>query len=141
MTIEAGCPRQGGIGKVKRIGRVKVVSLLGVIALAMVQASAAQACSCRPRTPEQIIEAATVVVDGKVMDVARSDGRIAATISVTRIVKGRVGRKLVIKTRDNSAACGLSFTAGQIMRIAAEKLNDGLWTNLCIALPAPGQRR
>lgn len=98
------------------------------------------ACSCRQRTPEQIIEAATVVVDGKVLGVASEGGRLAATISVARIVKGRVGRELIVKTQDNSAACGIAFKPGQIMRIAADKLNDGLWTNLCMALAAPKPR-
>ncbi len=124
----------------KRIVARKWFLALGAALLAALQANAALACSCRPRTAEQIIEAATVVVDGKVTGVARDGGRLAATISVARIIKGRVGRELIVKTQDNSAACGIALERGQIVRIAADKLNDGLWTNLCLALPAPKPR-
>jgi hypothetical protein len=129
---------QGGIGKVKHPG---AASVFGAVVFMLAAAVEAMACSCQPRTPEQIIEAATVVVDGKVAGVVRERGRITATIKVARIVKGRVGRELVIKTQDNSAACGIALTPGQIVRIAADKLNDGLWTNLCMALAAPKPRQ
>ncbi len=116
-----------------------LAALLAML-LVILQADAALACSCRPRTPEQIMDAATVVVDGKVTGVAHDGGRLAATISVARIIKGRVGRELIVRTQDSSAACGIAFTPGQLVRIAADKLNDGLWTNLCLALPAPKPR-
>ena len=103
----------------------------------------ARACSCAPRSEVEIIDAADVVVAGMVTDVrrigAQGSGTVIATIDVGRIIKGRVHRQVQIKTRDNSAACGVSFTKGALVRVAAQKLNDGLNTNLCMALTAPAR--
>ncbi len=99
----------------------------------------ALACSCLPRTEDEIIEAADVVVVGVVTEVRRLPGEpmVLATISVGRIVKGRVHRQIQVRTRENTAACGLPFQQGRIVKVAANKLSDGLNTNLCMALKAP----
>jgi len=113
----------------------------GAALLAMIAASPALACSCLPRSEAQIIEAADVVVAGKVGDVRRigpaGSGSVIATIEVTRIIKGRVHRQIQVRTRDDPAACGVDFQPGSVVRVAAQKLNDGLNTNLCMALAAP----
>ena len=112
-----------------------------VAVLAVVITSPALACSCLPRSEAQIIEAADVAVAGKVGDVRRigpaGTGRVIATIDVTRIIKGRVHRQIQVRTSDNPAACGIDFQPGSVVRVAAQKLNDGLNTNLCMALAAP----
>lgn len=112
---------------------------LAFVALLALFALPAIACTCLPRSEEQIIEAAEVVVVGVVTEVRRlpAEQSVLATISVGRIIKGRVHRQIQVRTRDNSAACGLFFQQGRIVKIAANKLNDGLHTNLCMALKAP----
>lgn len=122
--------------------RRAAAALLALAAL-LAAAPAALACSCRPRTEAQIIESADVVVVGAVTAVRRLSGEslVVATIEVARIVKGRVHRQLQIRTRDNSAACGVTFSEGQRIRVAANRLNDGLHTNLCLALSPPRQVR
>jgi hypothetical protein len=113
----------------------------GAALLAMIAASPALACLCLPRSEAQIIEAADVAVAGKVSDVRRigraGSGSLIATLEVTRIIKGRVHRQIQVRTRDNPAACGIDFQPGNLVRVAAQKLNDGLNTNLCMALAAP----
>ena len=120
--------------------RSAAAALLALAAL-LAAAPAALACSCRPRTEAQIIESADVVVVGAVTAVRRlpGDNLVVATIEVARIVKGRVHRQLQVRTRDNSAACGVDFAEGQRVRVAATRLNDGLHTNLCMALSPPRQ--
>lgn len=116
-------------------------AIFAVAALALIGATPALACSCLPRSEAQIIEAADVAVAGKVSDVRRfgraGSGSVIATIEVTRIIKGRVHRQIQVRTRDNPAACGIDFQPGSVVRVAAQKLNDGLNTNLCMALAAP----
>jgi hypothetical protein len=109
--------------------------------LVAVGSSPALACSCLPRTEAEIIASADVVVAGKVGEVRRTgptgSGSVLATIEVTRIIKGRVHRQIQVRTRDNPAACGIDFQPGSVVRVAAQKLHDGLNTNLCMALAAP----
>lgn len=95
-----------------------------------------------PRSEAAIIEAADVVIAGKVVDVRRAgQGSILATLDVARIVKGRVHRQIQVRTPDNPAACGLDFAEGQLVRVAATRFNDGLNTNLCMALSPPSPPR
>jgi hypothetical protein len=119
---------------------MRLAATILAVLLAAIFAAPAYACSCRPRTEAEIIEAADVVVAGEVTDVRRrgpsGSGTVIATIDVARIIKGRIHRQIEVLTRDNSAACGVNFEKGQRVRIAASKLNDGLNTNLCMALSA-----
>jgi hypothetical protein len=112
-------------------------------ALLALTAQPAWACTCQPRTEDEIIAAADVVVAGVVESVRRLPGEagmLAATIDVARIVKGRVNRQIQVRTRNSWAACGLPLEAGRRVRIAARKLNDGLYTDVCQALSPPPQR-
>lgn len=101
----------------------------------------ASACSCRDRTAAEIVAGAEVAVVGTVTEVKRTgpgpDATVIATINVTRIIKGRIHRQIQLKTPGNPAACGVEFTEGMVVRIAANKLNDGLNTNLCMILRGP----
>ena len=115
--------------------------MFGAAAFMLASQMPALACSCLPRSEAEIIEAADVAVVGKVGEVRRTGpsgaGGLLATIEVTRIIKGRVHRQIQVRTRDNAAACGIEFKSGSVVRVAAQKLNDGLNTNLCMALAAP----
>ncbi len=110
------------------------------LALAALLAAGAPAlaCTCLQRTDAEIVEAADVVVVGRITDVKPGGepnaGTLTATVEVLRIVKGRVHRQIQVTTRDNAAACGLPLRVGATVRLAANKLNDGLHTNICMAL-------
>ena len=117
-----------------------VVALTAAAFLALAHAPA-QACTCRPRTAAEIVAAADVAVVGMVTDVRRTEagqnGTVIATISVSRIIKGRIHRQIQVRTPGSSAACGVSFVEGMVVRIAADKLNDGLNTTSCMLLVGP----
>ncbi len=108
------------------------------VALAAVPANA---CTCRDRTAAEIVAGADVAIVGTVTEVRRTapgpDATVIATVSVSRIIKGRIHRQIQLRTRGNSAACGVEFTEGMVVRIAAEKLSDGLNTNQCMILRGP----
>ena len=117
-----------------------VVALTAAAFLALAH-TPAQACTCRPRTAAEIVAAADVAVVGMVTDVRRTEagqnGTVIATISVSRIIKGRIHRQIQVRTPGSSAACGVSFVEGMVVRIAADKLNDGLNTTSCMLLVGP----
>ncbi len=101
----------------------------------------AQACTCKPRTAAEIVAAADVAIVGMVTDVRRTEagrnGTVIATISVSRIIKGRIHRQIQLRTPGSETVCGVTFVEGAIVRIAADKLNDGLNTTLCMLLLGP----
>ena len=105
----------------------------------------AYACTCKPRTAAEIVAAADVAVVGMVTDVRRTEagkdaghgGTVIATISVSRIIKGRIHRQIQLRTPGSETVCGVTFVEGTVVRIAADKLNDGLNTTLCMLLVGP----
>jgi hypothetical protein len=119
-----------------------VTSLAAAFALLGAAESPAFACSCRPRTEAEIIAASDVAVVGRVTEVkrGRADGAgvTTATLSVSRVLKGKAGKRVMIRTPSSSAACGVNFTRGETMRVAATRGPDGLSTTLCMALGARG---
>jgi hypothetical protein len=104
-------------------------------------ATPAQACTCRERTAAEIVAAADVAIVGTVTEIRRTgsgpEATVIATVSVSRIIKGRIHRQIQLRTRGNPVACGVEFTKGMTIRIAADKLSDGLNTNQCMILRGP----
>lgn len=122
--------------------RIRIVGLaFAAAALFATGTWPAHACTCRDRTAAEIVAAADVAIVGTVTEVRRTgpgpDATVIATVSVSRIIKGRIHRQIQLRTRGNSAACGVEFTEGMVVRIAADKLSDGLNTNLCMMLKGP----
>jgi hypothetical protein len=116
------------------------LGLLAAVVLAFAS-TPAQACTCKPRTAAEIVAAADVAVVGMVTDVRRTEagrnGTVIATISVSRIIKGRIHRQIQLRTPGSETVCGVTFVEGAVVRIAADKLNDGLNTTLCMLLVGP----
>jgi hypothetical protein len=87
-------------------------ALLVAPLLVLLQAGPAAACSCaRLSTPEQV-RIADVVVAGTVADVVKEGGSgtgdVVLGVVVDRVYKGDAGDgRLVVRTAENSAACGL----------------------------------
>ncbi|MGL4439129.1 MAG: hypothetical protein ACRCUE_07650 [Bosea sp. (in: a-proteobacteria)] len=125
-------------------GRLRMrISAAALIAAAFLSLAAtpASACSCMPRTAAEIAAGADVAIVGTVTEVRRTgsgpNATVIATVSVSRIIKGRIHRQIQLRTPGNAAACGVEFTEGMTIRIAANKLSDGLNTNLCMVLRGP----
>lgn len=114
---------------------------LAAAALVAVAATPADACTCRERSAAEIVAGADVAIVGTVTEVRRTapgpDGTVIATVSVARIIKGRIHRQIQLRTRGSLEACGVDFTEGMVVRIAADKLSDGLNTNQCMILRGP----
>lgn len=122
--------------------RMRIVGLELLAALVLTfAASTAHACTCRDRTAAEIVAGADVAIVGTVTEVRRTapgpDATVIATVTVSRIIKGRIHRQIQLRTRGNPAACGVEFTEGMIIRIAADKLSDGLNTSQCMVLRGP----
>jgi hypothetical protein len=121
--------------------RMRIMGLVLLASALSAFATPATACTCRDRTAAEIVAGADVAIVGTVTEVKRTgpgpDATVIATVTVSRIIKGRIHRQIQLRTRGNSAACGVEFTEGMIIRIAADKLSDGLNTNLCMLLRGP----
>jgi Mn2+/Fe2+ NRAMP family transporter len=121
---------------------VRSIAVAGLVSVLLaLSATTARACSCRDRTAAEIVAGADVAIVGTVTEVKRTgpgqDATVIATVTVSRIIKGRIHRQIQLRTRATTAACGVEFMEGMIVRIAADKLSDGLNTNQCMILRGP----
>lgn len=105
-----------------------------MVASLMVLASAgtAIACSCMPDYGRsEAIADADVVFRGKVTKVEEAGFWKQATMQVEAVEKGEAGREVLVTTAKDSAACGIDFTVGKEMEIAAIQRKDRLHASLC----------
>jgi hypothetical protein len=109
--------------------------LFGAILLsAAFLAQPAFACSCLPPTEASVLADADVALEGTVLRVRRVggvNGKLFATIRVTRALKGKLPRRVIVETNGNSAACGVGFERGQSVRFGAAKSGRNYSTGLC----------
>lgn len=131
-------------------------SLTPAILLALASLAAtiqnAQACSCIHSTPEQAIQRAPVIFEGRVVAMSRTPrtdrqgDAVTSSIEVTGRWKGEVPDRLVLHGSTASSLCGWAPRAvGQELTfyVAPARDGDGFVTNLCTMLPgmADGDRR
>lgn len=119
------------------------------LALALLGAAAARACSCAPPMPvNRAVEAATAVFVGKVTRVDMvGEGfqqKKRATFAVEAVHKGAdVGQVVQVLTNRHSASCGLAFQAGETWAVYAyerpPQVGGGLGSNLCTRSRKLGQ--
>lgn len=116
-------------------GTVLVLVMTVVVAAAYVPPT--WACSCMP--PPAPLEAKAQmdgVFSGTVLSVEGLEPGemgipVEVTLDVHTIWKGDPGAKVVVRTANNSAACGFNFEEGQQYLVYAHQ-EDGEWTtNLC----------
>jgi len=107
---------------------LSVASLLPIF-----QATAAYACSCLPRTPQQFSESAQAVFAGRAIDVIQRnpDSEVQVIFEVSRIWKGQKRPRIVVMTSSSSASCGYSFQKTEQYLVYASRQKSQLETGLC----------
>jgi hypothetical protein len=111
---------------------------LGLVFFATVLVSAeATACSCVRPTPAVLIARSETVFSGSVRALGTApDGRQAATIRVTRRIKGRVPDRVVVLTRRMAVSCGYPMEAGKRYTFAGSVDRRGeMSVTLCTMMP------
>lgn len=100
--------------------------------LIIASAGSALACSCMPDYGRaEAIADADVVFRGKVTAVKEAGFWNQATMEVESVEKGEAGKEVTVTTAKDSAACGIDFTVGNSMEIAAIQRKDRLHASLC----------
>ena len=112
------------------------VAVVFAAMLAVVVPQACAACSCMPMTFTEATDRAEVIFVGTVT--GRADGResefgraVDVTFAVSDVYKGAAPAEAVVRTADNSAACGFAFEPGGTYLVMARSGSDGLETDLC----------
>jgi len=124
----------------QRVARVALALLLLLTTLLLAAPVPAYACSCVEGTPpRQALDRAAAVFAGTVLDVNtfalplldNSLQPVRVTFEVNQVWKGEVAGRAVIRTAQDSAACGYDFAAGTAYLVYAYQSEDGLATGLC----------
>jgi hypothetical protein len=120
----------------RRLLRPPLLILVAAV-IAVLAPQTCAACSCIVMTFEEAIEQADVVFVGTVTSRdAAPDGEFGPmldyTFDVGDVYKGGpVAADAVVRTADNSAACGFAFEEGGTYLVMASSSAEGLETGLC----------
>ncbi|KAB7743298.1 hypothetical protein GA707_14450 [Nostocoides sp. F2B08] len=120
----------------RRLLRTPVLLVVAAL-LAVLAPQTCAACSCLAMTFEEASAQADVIFVGTVTSRdAAPNGEFGAmldyTFEVGDVYKGGpVAQDAVVRTADNSAACGFPFEEGGTYLVMASSSADGLETNLC----------
>jgi hypothetical protein len=127
-SVNSGSSNQNSEGK-----SMKKMLLSAASLLAIVQATAAYACSCLPRTPQQYFESAQSVFAGRAIDIIQRnpDSEVRVIFEVSRIWKGQKRPQIVVMTSNSSASCGYSFQKTEQYLVYASRQKSQLETGLC----------
>lgn len=132
-------PRQKR-SEIQRVANVALVLVLLLTTLLLAAPAPAYACSCvEGMPPRQALDRAAAVFAGTVLDVDtfalplldNSFRPVRVTFEVNQVWKGEVAERAVIRTAQDSAACGYNFAAGTAYLVYAYQSEDGLATGLC----------
>lgn len=112
------------------------LALLLAVLVAAIAPQACAACSCMPMTFAEAADRADVVFVGTATGRADGpDGELGPTVeytfTVSEVYTGEVPAETVVRTADNSAACGFAFESGETYVVMARSGPDGLETDLC----------
>ena len=110
--------------------RIKLFIITSIAAL--VVTLPAHACSCARSSQAQAIKSSDVVFQGRVVDVRREKGKLFATLTVVRPIKGNVRTNVEVGTRAQSASCGYPFRRGQVLIVGARFSQRQYTTNMCL---------
>jgi len=108
--------------------------LLGFAVLSGLQA--AHACSCGPcdqKTSFLDSEAYSFIGSARVesIDAATDPFEKVITLVPVKVLRGDATDRIQIKTSSSGASCGVGYSAGTVVRIAATQSGGYLHTNLC----------
>lgn len=93
------------------------------------------ACSCLQMTFAEAADGAEVIFVGTATGQTRTEDDLGPAVKVTftvdEVYKGSATTETVVRTPDNSAACGFTFEEGKTYLVMAGHGEAGLETNLC----------
>jgi hypothetical protein len=99
---------------------------------------AAQACSCAPSSAAEQLARADVAFVGEAIRTVRAEGQTGTAFRVREVLKGRLGRTVVVLHLTSGAACGVQFTPAARRVVLARRTEPGvLSTGLCSAIGHP----
>jgi hypothetical protein len=101
-------------------GRLVVSGLVGVAALLVPGRSLACKCAPPPPVPEAL-QQASAVFEGIVAQLAPADEELEVTLRVTQAWKGVSTESVRVRTRKDTAACGVAFEAGRSYLVYANQ--------------------
>jgi len=115
------------------------LSIAAVVVLgALVFAAGAQACSCAPISPREVMRKADAAISGELVKVVpRSETRAVYRYRVRRVYKAgrglRVGDVVSVRSTRDSPACGLPPQTGRRYGLALA-WSEGRWISGACAL-------
>jgi len=117
----------------RQVARASVVLVMLGPALVL-SASPCAACSCVPRTPEQLLRRAEAAFVGEVVDQQVIDETTTVqTFRVRSVFKGTLGPTVQVIAPLGSgggSSCGILYGAGEVA-VILHRLGDGWTTDLC----------
>lgn len=116
--------------------RILVVLLLALAGAIAAPASVACACSCAVLDTDEALANASAVFDGEVVATSQPTGGSSAelieyTIEVTRVYKGSVPARVVVRSAVDGASCGIELVRN--VTVFASGPVDDLRTTICDA--------
>lgn len=127
-----------------RVAHLLLAASFASLLTVSASAGTAYACDCAIAAPEDNLARADVAFDGTVASVAIAPGMpdrdpsldpISITFAVETVLKtsldALIGPEILVSTANNSAACGMAFSAGERWRIYATLVPSGLETGSC----------
>jgi MYXO-CTERM domain-containing protein len=115
-----------------------VVLALGVFSAISLVPGRARACSCmKVPSPKEAAEKAKLVFEGTAVGMTAEKDRATKLVhhlyefEVVRTFKGEGAERVVIRTADNSAACGRIYEIGEAYLVYAREAEGKLVDNLC----------
>ncbi len=110
--------------------RVLLAAML--VAGILVHARPASACTCAVRSVPEQFEAASAVFGGQVRSIKpAADGRLAVGLDVSVLYKGDTGRRIAVRTAQESGGCGFPFAPEQRYVVFAAGGPGAFTTGLC----------
>jgi hypothetical protein len=117
----------------RQVARASVVLVMLGPALVL-SASPCAACSCVPRTPEQLLRRAEAAFVGEVVDQQVIDeATTVQTFRVRSVFKGTLGPTVQVIAPLGSgggSSCGILYGAGEVA-VILHRLGDGWTTDVC----------
>lgn len=102
------------------------------LAAVVVTVEPARACSCIPPDPWSFLKQADGAFVGRLVSRREADqGQAVLVFSVDRVVKGKVGATVEVRTANNGAACGIETSVGHRIGLFIDRDGKSWHGHLC----------
>jgi hypothetical protein len=116
--------------------RSAVVATAIVLAALAARVEPAAACSCALQDPRTSLADADAAFVGALVERRENAGAVTLVFRIERVVKGRLGRTVEVRTAADSAGCGIQARIGS--RVGLFLFRDGArWTSTLCSQLAP----